>query len=128
MKQNNEIDQMIKEALSQEEQELFNSYEEQDMFGMIGGLFQGKMKWLNAITVVIQIALVGFAVYFGYKFFTAESMLEMVRFGGIFFTLLIAMTTLKIFHMMEMNKNSITREIKRVELQVSVLAGKLAPK
>ncbi|MEO9869749.1 DUF6768 family protein [Ekhidna sp.] len=125
MKKNDEIDQMIKEALSDDERELFNNYEEQGMFEMIGGLFQGKMKWLNGLTAFIQLIILGFAVYFGYRFFGTDQVTEMIRFGGLFFLFMIMMTTLKIFHMMEMNKNATIREIKRMELQISVLTNSL---
>ena len=119
---------MIKEALTEEERELFNNYDEQDVFGMIGGLFQGRMKWLNGLTAIIQIAMVGFAAYFAYRFFQTDVLTEMIRFGSFFFTFMIAISILKIFHMMEMYKNASIREIKRMEFQVSLLANKLASK
>ena len=128
MKNNQDIDQMIKEALTEEERELFNNYDEQDVFGMIGGLFQGRMKWLNGLTAIIQIAMVGFAAYFAYRFFQTDDLTEMIRFGSFFFTFMIAISILKIFHMMEMYKNASIREIKRMEFQVSLLANKLASK
>ncbi len=128
MKNNQDIDQMIKEALTEEERELFNNYDEQDVFGMIGGLFQGRMKWLNVITAIMQITMLVFAFYFAYCFFQTDVLTEMIRFGSFFFTLLIVITTLKIFHMMEMYKNASIREIKRMEFQVSLLANKLASK
>ncbi|MEQ9305007.1 MAG: DUF6768 family protein, partial [Marinoscillum sp.] len=61
MKKNDEIDQMIKEALSEDEKELFNTYDEQSMFQMLGGLFQGKMKWLNAGILIVQFVFFGLA-------------------------------------------------------------------
>lgn len=125
MKKNDEIDQMIKEALSEDERALFNTYDEQGMLEMFGGLFQGKMKWLNGLTVFIQIVMFGFAVYFGYRFFGTTDTVEMMQFGAGFFTMMIAVSMLKIFHFMEMNKNATAREIKRLELQVSVLASSL---
>ena len=83
------------------------------------------MRWLNALTAIIQLALVGSAIYVGFLFFGTTDSIEMIRYGAIFFLLMIAMTTLKIFHMMEMNKNATIREIKRMELQVSILANSL---
>lgn len=128
MKKNEEIDQMIKDALTEDEIALFNSYDEQGMFEMIGGLFRGKMKWLNGLTAVIQLAILGSAIYFAFRFFGTAESIEMIRYGAIFFLLMIAMTTLKIFHMMEMNKNATIREIKRMELQISILANSLKKK
>lgn len=122
---NEDIDQLIAQALSEDEAALFQSYEEQNLFQMFGGLFQGKMKWLNAMTVVVQAIMFGFAIYFGYLFFGATEVAEMIQFGAAFFLLVMAVSMLKLFHIMEMNKNANIREIKRLELQVSLLAGKM---
>lgn len=128
MKKNDEIDQMIKEALSDDERELFNTYEEQGMFQMLGGLFQGKMKWLNAGILIVQFVFFGLAVYSGYRLFSASEVAEMIQFGAALAFLLMAIGMLKLFQFMEMHKNAVIREVKRVELQVSMLANKLAAK
>ncbi|MEQ8907018.1 DUF6768 family protein [Ekhidna sp.] len=125
MKKNDEIDQMIKEALSEDEKELFNTYDEQSMFQMLGGLFQGKMKWLNAGILIIQFVFFGLAVYCGYRLLSTSDVAEMIPYGvGVMF-LLMAIGMLKLFQFMEMHKNATIREIKRLELQVSVLAKSL---
>ncbi len=125
MKKDENIDQMIKEALSQDEQELFNSYEEQNVIQMIGGLFQGKMKWLNVLTIIMQLIMMSFAVYCGYRSYVAVETIAMFQFGFGAFVLMLAVTILKLYHIMEMNKNAVIREVKRVELQISILASKL---
>ncbi|MEP0985775.1 DUF6768 family protein [Ekhidna sp.] len=128
MKKNDEIDQMIKEALSEDEKELFNSYDEQGMLEMFGVLFHGKMRWLNGLTFVIQLMMLGFAVYFGFRFFGTTETIEMLQFGAGFFTMMMGVSMIKIFHFMEMNKNATIREIKRMELQLSILANKQTAK
>ncbi|WP_420317340.1 DUF6768 family protein [Ekhidna sp.] len=122
MKTNEDIDQMIKEALSEDEKELFNTYDEQSLLQKFGGLFHGKMKWLNAMTFIVQLIMFGFAIYFGYRFFGTTDNTELFRFGAGFFLTTLSVTMLKMYHWMEMNKNTTIREIKRLELQVSVLA------
>jgi len=119
-----EIDQLIADALSHEEAEYFHQLDEQNIIQMFGGLFQGKMKWLNIMTMIIQIIMFGFAVYFGYRFFTTTDMIEMIRYGSGTFLLMMAVSMLKMYYWMEMNKNATIREIKRLELQVSLLAKK----
>lgn len=125
---NDEIDEMIKEALSEDEKALFNTYDEQNMLQMFGGLFQGKMKWLNAMTVVVQVVMFGFAIYFGYRFFGTADVIEVIQFGAGFFLTMLSVSMLKLFHIMEMHKNATIREIKRMELQLSILANKLDAK
>lgn len=125
MKKNEEIDQLIKEALSADERELFNSYDEQNILQKFGGLFEGKMKWLNGMSMAIQFIMFGVAVYCVYRIFNAADTMEMVQFGIATFVLMMAVTAIKFFHFMEMNKNAVIREIKRVELQVSMLSSRL---
>ncbi len=128
MKTNNEIDQMIKEALSADELDLFNTYEEQNVLQKFGGLFQGKMKWVNVMSVVFQFVIFGIAIYCGYRAFYAVDNTQMLQFGIGAFLAMMAVSFLKMYHFMEMNKNAVIRELKRVELQVSILANKLNTK
>ena len=128
MKTNNEIDQMIKDALSADEQDLFNNYDEQNVLQKFGGLFQGKMKWINIMSMVFQLIIFVIAVYCGYRAFYAVDNTQMIQFGVGGFLAMMAVSFLKMYHFMEMNKNAVIREIKRVELQVSILANKLSAK
>lgn len=124
MNKNEEIDQMIKEALSEDEIALFNSYDEQNLFQKFGGLFQGKMKWINTMTLIVQFIMFGLAIYCGYRSFYAIDTIQMIQFGAGAFFLMMAVTALKFFQFMEIHKNEVIREIKRVELQVSLLASR----
>ncbi|MEO9482980.1 MAG: DUF6768 family protein [Ekhidna sp.] len=128
MKKNDEIDQLIKEALSEDERALFNTYDEQNILQKFGGLFEGKMKWLNGMSLAVQFIMFGIAVYCVYRFFNAPDTAEMIQYGVGAFLLMMAVTAIKFFHFMEMNKNTVIREIKRVELQVSMLASKMNAK
>ncbi|MEP5610971.1 MAG: DUF6768 family protein [Cyclobacteriaceae bacterium] len=120
-----EIDRLIEQALTEEEAVFYHKLDEQNIFEMFGGLFQGKMKWLTILTLIIQLVMLGAAVYCGIGFFNATDPVQAIQFGACVFFLMMAIGTLKIFHLMEMNKNATIREIKRMELQVSVLAGRL---
>lgn len=124
-KEKDEIDQLIEQALSHEEAEYFHQLDEQNLIEQFGGLFRGKMKWINVMTVIVQVIMFGFAVYFGYRFFTTTDLIESIRFGSGAFFLMMAVTMLKMYHWMEMNKNATIREIKRMELQMSLLAKKM---
>ena len=41
-----EIDKLIKETLNQEEAKFYDELEEQNIFKMVLGLFEGKNKWI----------------------------------------------------------------------------------
>ena len=64
MKNNNEnIDKIIKEALTQEEAKFYDELDEQNLFQMIGGLFQGKMKWIMLLMNIIMVIFFGLFIY-----------------------------------------------------------------
>ena len=115
------IDTLIKEALTQEESKFYNELEEQNIFQMLTGLFQGKMKWFIVIINVVSIIAFGLFIYCVIQFLDTEVTNELIKWGiaGTFCMLMISM--LKIFVWNQMDKNSIKRELKRIELQISFL-------
>jgi hypothetical protein len=127
MKTNMEdIDKLIKETLTQEEAKFYDELDEQNMLGMIGSLFTGKNAWLIVIMNIMTLVFFGLFIYCTVQFFDTNVTNELIKWatGGLVF--LLAVSMLKIFAWMQMDKNAILREMKRLELQVSSLSGKLS--
>ncbi|GAB5399615.1 MAG: hypothetical protein Aureis2KO_12000 [Aureisphaera sp.] len=121
-----EIDQLIKETLSEEEAKFYDELDEQNVFEMIRGLFVTRNRWFMVLLNLVHLAsFVGF-IYCLIQFFGAIETKEIVKWtsGGFFCLMVIGM--LKIFMWLQMDKNAILRELKRLELQVSSLAGKMS--
>ncbi|WP_317047343.1 DUF6768 family protein [Tenacibaculum sp. E3R01] len=120
-----DIDKLIKETLSEEEAKFYEELEEQNMFQMVGGLFQGKNKWIMYLMNIMTLVFFGLFVYCTIHFFESEVTKELIKWalGSVVFLLGVSM--LKIFAWLQMDKNAVLREIKRLELQVSSLSGKL---
>ncbi|HOO11148.1 MAG TPA: hypothetical protein PKW06_14510 [Cyclobacteriaceae bacterium] len=125
MKTHEEIDQLIRQALSAEEAKFYNELAEQDLTQMVGGLFQGKMKWFTIMTIIAMLILFVGAVFCAIRFFQTDNIKEMLVWGAGAFMLFFAVGFLKLFQWMQMEKNAIMREIKRMELQIVALSGKL---
>ena len=121
-----EIDQLIKDTLSKEEAAFYDSLEEQNLFDMIVGLFKGKNAWFLITTNILIIVFLGLSVYCCIQFFNVESTEELMKWGFGSLMLLLSMCMLKIYAWMQMDKNAILREMKRLELQVMSLSGKVA--
>ena len=123
--QTEDIDRLIKETLTQEEAKFYDDLEEQNVLGMIGGLFQGKNSWLMVIMNIMTLIFFALFVYCIIQFFGTNEIAELLKwgFGAILFILGLSM--LKIFAWMQMDKNALLRELKRLELQVSSLSGKI---
>jgi hypothetical protein len=127
MKTNMEdIDKLIKETLKEEEAKFFDDLEEQNLLQMVRGIFSGKNSWLVIVMSIVQVVFFGFFIYCAIQFFNVVQTNDLIKWG-IFGTLsLMASSMLKIFSWMQMDKKAIIREIKRLELQVSSLSGKIA--
>jgi hypothetical protein len=121
-----EIDELIKETLSKEEAEFYNELDEQHPFEMIGGLFRGKYKWLMLLMNIVMLAAFIVFIYCLVQFLGVDSTEDLIRWGAGGFLCLTVMSMLKIFAWMQMDKNALLREMKRLELQVSSLAAKKA--
>jgi hypothetical protein len=117
MKNKNEkIDELIRETLSAEEAAFYDSLEEKDLFGKLGAVYRGKMGWLSIIMTIVQLLI--FVVFVGCLviFLDAETTEELIKWGAAGFCCLLAMTMLKLFIWMQMDKNDLMQEIKKLEL------------
>ncbi len=118
------IDELIKEALTQEEAKFYDELGEQNVLEKFGGIFKGKMGWLAIIMNVMVLVFFGLLVYCLIQFLNVETTNELIKWGAGMFTSMLMMSMLKLYFWMQMDKNDILRELKRLELQISALAHK----
>jgi len=127
MKTNMEdIDKLIKETLTQEEAKFYDQLEEQNAFQMILGIFSGKMKWLIIIMNIMTLVFFGFFAYCVIQFFNTDVTNELIKWGIGGLAFLFGVSLMKMFAWMQMDKNALLRELKRLELQISSLSGKMS--
>lgn len=121
------IDDEIRSVLSADEMaELETLTGEQGMFDMIGESFRSRMwYWIAFLWVYAFASWVG-AVWAGSRFYEATEPKEMAVWGGLCVVLVIFVALGKMWYWMEMNKNTVVRELKRVELQIAFLAKSIA--
>ena len=120
-----DIDKLIKETLSQEEAKFYEDLEEQNLFQMVAGLFKGKNSWMIILMNIINLAFFALFVYCVVHFFDTEITNQLIKWGMGAFACLTVVGMLKLFVWMQMDKNALLREIKRLEIQVSSLSAKL---
>jgi hypothetical protein len=118
------IDSAIRDALSKEDAEFLARFEDRNPIGEALGTFSGKWGAMNIFAAIITFALFGVFVYCAWQMFIAVAVRDVVlwSFGAMVSTLAVAM--LKMYFFMEMNKNVVLREVKRLELQVARLAAR----
>ena len=122
----NELDKKIREALRKEDAELFDDFgAEPSVFEMIFETFRGRHWWLSAITVFWSLVFFVLAIFSATKAVGTEDPSERTIWALAFVFCVLAVSMLKMWFFMEMNKNAITREIKRLELQIARLASRI---
>ncbi len=118
----NDLDEQIRAALKAEDAEMLSRYESDGSIheSMIE-LYQGQRRWFNLFVTLCSIGLFGVMLFCGYQFFSSESTRDMIAWATGCLLLFTWLVMLKLWFWLEMLKNSVTREVKRVELQVALL-------
>jgi len=118
------IDRAIRDALSKEDAEFLARFEDRSPIGEALGTFSGRWGAMNIFAALITFALFGGFVYCVVQMLAAVEVREVVAWsvGAILAMLGVAM--LKMYFWMEMNKNVVLREVKRLELQIARVAAR----
>ncbi len=120
-----QIDDMIREALTKEEAEVFDRmFDEPSIFELMTSMFRGRMRYLAVLAIVTGIVLMAVSVYSLTRFLSAPDVPAMLRWGALMFFSILGIAAMKIWHWMEMQRHALTREIKRLELRVANLAAR----
>jgi hypothetical protein len=122
-KQEEKIDELIKEALSTEEAKFYDDLGEQNLIEKLGEVHKGKMGWLASLLTVMHVLIFVVFVYCTVQFFNTELTNELIKWAAAGFLCMIFMGMMKLYLWMQMDKNDILRELKRIELQIAVAKG-----
>ena len=122
----NNIDAKIRRALEATDTDLADEFDgDQSMMEMVFDTFRGMQKWMTFLAIFWGLVFMAGSVFGIIQLFKAQETREHILWAlGVVFCFS-AISLMKIWFWMQMNSNSILREIKRVELQVARLAGKL---
>lgn len=122
---NDQFDALIRVALSREEADLFDQLGEPTVPEAFLGLFTGSSRRLVWITTVVILVFFAGSIYCAVQFYQAPTIREMMLWGAGLFFCILAVLANKIWNWMEMNRQMLMREVKRLELQVAHLSHKL---
>ncbi len=115
------IDELIKETLNVEEAEFYDSLEERNLFGKLGEVYKGKMGWLIVVMNLVTLVFLGLFVYCLVQFFETNDTNMLIKWALGGFICWSFLTMIKLYIWMQMNRNDVLRELKRIELQLAVL-------
>ncbi|MEX0902804.1 MAG: DUF6768 family protein [Pseudohongiellaceae bacterium] len=116
------LDDCIKRELESEAKEIDQAMgETKGLFELAASPFKGGLRrWMFVVSFVIAVMTV-LMLWSGYRFFIAESAEERIFWGVWFIITLNGQAMLKLWTWMEINRNSVLREIKRLEIAIAKL-------
>jgi hypothetical protein len=121
-----DLDDQIRQALQAEDAELFAEFGgEQTLLQVVSDTFKGRRRWLVALNAFWILVFFILGIVTAVKFFRADETRDIVMWAGACILCVSAVSMMKTWYFMEMNKNQLTREIKRVELQIARLARRI---
>lgn len=120
------IDDTIRDALRAEDRELFEEFGgEQSLFDMVVESFRGRNLWIKVGMFFNILVFTVLAVVTAIQFFGAETTRGMIGWSTGFLFCCLGTMMMKLWWWAQMDKNSLTREIKRLELQIARLAARM---
>jgi hypothetical protein len=114
-----DIDELINETLSKEDEELLADYgREPGYFKQAMALFRGKLGWVMWLVGIIQLLFFIAALYAFYQVLVGTDLISTLRWGIGTVILVQLSTFLRGFMGMHFETNRALREIKRLELRL----------
>ncbi len=96
---------------------------DQGMWEMFATTLHGKQKWWMVLIHLWGFVFFAASVFVLVRFFQAETTKEMVGYAMAFLFFMNGVGMMKMWVWMSMNRNSILREVKRLEVQVALLSN-----
>lgn len=120
------LDEMIREALDDEDRAILDKVGwDQSSTDMVGDMFRGKIGLLNLTLIFGLLAWFALGLYATWKAYHVTDVVDVVRWGLVAAVCLIGAAVAKINLLPTLQANRTLHAIKRLEMQVALLAAKL---
>ncbi len=116
------LDDLIREALAAEDAEALEGFEDQSAVELLSEVFRGRHRRFAALGVVVNLVLFVIGVGAAVAFANAQELRTMVLCAGTSALSFGVLLAVKIWYWLEMTRLALTREIKRVELQIAQMS------
>ena len=122
----NDFDQAIRQSLSVEDAKLLDRLgADQALHRQVLATFEGRLRWFNAAGWIAGGVLFFVGCVLAWWFVQAQEVGDMLRWGAASALAFVGVALVKIWFWLELEKNAIVREVKRLEVQVASLAAQL---
>lgn len=95
--------------------------EEENLLQMTAQLFRGRALHITIMVMTFSFAFLGLMIYSGYRFFGTTEVKDLILWAVVFMYASLCVAMLKLWTWMDMQKNTVIREVKRLELQIARL-------
>jgi hypothetical protein len=119
-----DLDARIRETLQEDEDRFLARLEQPSLTELVGETFRSRARWLTVISVVATVGFVGVAAWSLVELLRAETPRALVLWQTLLLFSLIAVGANKLWFWLELQRVTLTRELKRLELQLAHLAGR----
>ena len=116
-----DFDERIRGAFSADATTSPQREREETLRFMVAETFSGKQRWLTILTWTSQLVFVVLTVVVAIRFFQVDESRPQIMYATLFLVCVGTVNMLKLWYWMMLNRNSLKREIKRLELQVAGL-------
>ncbi len=115
------LDDDIRKALANGEAS-YDLDREEGVFRQMAGIFRGKMRWMAIVATIYSVVLPVLIVLAAIEFFQTDDTKWQIFYATGILLLAMLLLMVKLWGWMQMNRNSIQREIKRLELRMLELS------
>ena len=122
----NDLDRALRQSLSAEDAKLLDRLSaDEALHRQVLATFEGRLRWFNALGWIAGVVLFGVASVMAWRFVYAPDLADMLRWGAASALAFAGIALIKVWFWLELQKNAVVRELKRLELQVASLAEQL---
>ena len=125
----NDMNDAMRSALNSEAQfKAIDSDRELPIRTQVAETFRGRFRWVALLAAFFRILFLIIAIIAVVQFFRVTGTRDLVAYATLFLASVVATAAHKLWYWMLLIKNSVIREIKRLELQVAKLSQGLNSK
>jgi len=124
-----DLDKQIRSGLSAAPEDVdYDITREDSLRELLMAGFRGRTKWMGIIAWIDGLVFTGVMVFAAVRFFQVDGTRELILYATIFLASALVIALVKLWYWMLFNRNSIKREVKRLELRVAEMIEKLEAK
>ena len=113
------LDQMIAEALAEEDHDILTQTQELGLFRQMAGQYRGQDAWVNWLSTLALFAYAGLAFWAAWRFFTETDAAAVAFWGILLAVAVLAIGMIKLYLLSKIETDRVLRELKRVELMLA---------